>query len=81
MGKAIYEKASNLTRARMILEGLDKLNSYEHAISRNDYLKISQIEKHLAHFGSITPRQFRALSHYGRVYQIKILQPLDFILD
>jgi len=81
MGKAILEKDSNLKRAKLILEGLDKHNWHEHSLKYNDRLKINKITKYIKEKKAITPKQFKALTHYSKIYGVKILQSMDFILD
>jgi len=81
MGKPTLEKDSNLKRAKLILEGLNKHNSFEHARKYNDTLKINKIEKYIKENNNITPKQFKSLTHYSKVYGVKILQSMDFILD
>jgi len=81
MGKPIFEKESNFKRAKMLLEKLDKFNTYEHAIKDNDLAKITKITKYTEKHKAITPKQYRALTHYSKVYDIKVLQSIDFLLD
>ena len=81
MGKPVLEKDSNLARAKLLLEKLNELNTHESAIDYNDLQKIVKIQKFIEDFKSITPRQYKALKHYSKVYGVKILQSLDFILD
>ena len=67
-----FKKASLLVRA--LLEEEDRLTSH-------DFLNLKKINRHINNLGCITPRQFRSLIHYSKVYKIDILQSIDFILD
>jgi len=78
MGKAILESHGNLKRAEYLLQELaSKINE----VSYQDKQKILKVSKYVTEHKSITPKQFRALTHYSKVYGVKVLQSLDFLLD
>jgi len=87
MGKPILESEDNLKRAKLLLQKFfpeihpDRYNSIIPSVKFNDNLKLNKIERFVREKNVITPKQFKALKHYCKVYNINILQSIDFLLE
>ena len=85
MGTPILESESNLKKAKLLLskffKSLTEKDDIHKRIRNHDFEKIKKIESYISKHNAITLKQFKALRHYSKVYNIKILQSMDFILS
>ena len=84
MGKPAYETEGNLKRAILLLKEFSSPKSRMEDIPKVKYyddVKLVKIRNYIDKHKAITTKQYKTLLHYCRVYNIKISNAIDFILD
>lgn len=81
MGRQTYESDVNYKRAKYLLEEFSSPRYASTRIEYEDNLKLLNIIDYVMNNEKITTKQYKTLLHYCRVYNVKILNSLDFILD
>lgn len=81
MGRQVYESSANYKRAKLLIAELASPRHSKTMIKHEDNLKLLKIRAYVDREERITVKQYKALVHYCKVYNVKISNAIDFIID